>query len=189
KWSTTRQREGLLTHCRRELMHAVWKFLLDDEFLHAYKYGVVIQCHDGVERRFFPRIFTYSADYPEKVLIATIRDKGKCPCPRCLVEKSALDRMGLFQDLRIRRTKFRQLLTGAVTRARTFIYHSGLPINGTAVDGLLKDTSSIPTINAFDNRLGDNFSVSKMLAVDLLHEIELGVWRTLWTHLIRMLYA
>lgn len=28
-----------------------------------------------------------------------------------------------------------------------------------------------------------------MLAVDLLHEIELGVWKTLFTHLIRMLYA
>ncbi|KAJ3792034.1 hypothetical protein GGU11DRAFT_750655 [Lentinula aff. detonsa] len=28
-----------------------------------------------------------------------------------------------------------------------------------------------------------------MLAVDLLHEIKLGVWRTLFTHLIRMLYV
>ncbi|KAJ3963332.1 hypothetical protein EV361DRAFT_222660 [Lentinula raphanica] len=66
KWSTTKQREGLLTHCRRELMHAVWRFLLDDEFLDAWKYGIVIRCHDGVSRRFYPRIFTYSADYPEK---------------------------------------------------------------------------------------------------------------------------
>ena len=55
-----------MTHCRRELMHAVWKFLLDDEFIHAYKYGMVIRCADGIERRIYPRIFTYSADYPEK---------------------------------------------------------------------------------------------------------------------------
>jgi hypothetical protein len=28
-----------------------------------------------------------------------------------------------------------------------------------------------------------------MLAVDLLHEFELGVWKALFTHLIRLLYA
>jgi len=64
KWGT--QKKDIITHCRRELMHAVWKFLLDDEFIHAYKYGMVIRCVDGIERRIYPRIFTYSADYPEK---------------------------------------------------------------------------------------------------------------------------
>jgi len=64
KWGT--QKKDILTHCRRELMHSVWHFLLDDEFLHAYKYGMVITCADGVKRRVYPRIFTYSADYPEK---------------------------------------------------------------------------------------------------------------------------
>lgn len=58
--------EAVLTHCRRELMHAVWKLLLDDEFMYAYEHGVVVMCPDGVFRRFYPRIFTYSADYPEK---------------------------------------------------------------------------------------------------------------------------
>jgi hypothetical protein len=28
-----------------------------------------------------------------------------------------------------------------------------------------------------------------MLVVDLMHEFELGVWKTLFTHLIRLLYA
>jgi hypothetical protein len=60
------QQKDILTHCRRELMHAVWRLLLDDEFLHAYTYGIVIKCVDGIERRVYPRIFTYSADYPEK---------------------------------------------------------------------------------------------------------------------------
>ena len=67
KWKT--QKKEILTHCRRELMHAVWKMLLDDDFLHAYRYGIVIKCHDGVERRIYPRIFTYSADYPEKYVL------------------------------------------------------------------------------------------------------------------------
>lgn len=28
-----------------------------------------------------------------------------------------------------------------------------------------------------------------MLTVDLLHEVELGTWRTLFTHLVRILYS
>jgi hypothetical protein len=58
--------EALLTHLRRELMHEVWNALLDEEFLDAWENGVVIRCADGIERRVFPRIMTYSADYPEK---------------------------------------------------------------------------------------------------------------------------
>jgi hypothetical protein len=56
----------VLTHCRRELMHAVWAILLDDDFLYAYEHGIIISCPDGIRRRFYPRIYTYSADYPEK---------------------------------------------------------------------------------------------------------------------------
>ncbi len=47
-------------------MHEAWKLLLDAEFVHAYIHGIVIKCADGVYRRVYPRIFTYSADYPEK---------------------------------------------------------------------------------------------------------------------------
>ena len=56
----------MLTYLRREVMHAVWRLLLDDEFMDAYINGIVIEFHDGVKRRVFPRFFTYSADYPEK---------------------------------------------------------------------------------------------------------------------------
>ena len=55
-----------LTHLRRELMHAIWDLILDEEFVHAYEHGVIIDCADGVVRRLFPQIFTYAADYPEK---------------------------------------------------------------------------------------------------------------------------
>ena len=64
KWGT--QKRGLMTHCRRELMHGVWKFLLDADFIHAYKFGMVVKCADDIERRVYPRFLTYSADYPEK---------------------------------------------------------------------------------------------------------------------------
>ena len=43
--------------------------------------------------------------------------------------------------------------------------------------------------NAFAQKLGPNFDISQMLVVDLLHEFELGVWKALFTHLVRVLYA
>ena len=47
KWNT--QQKDILAHCCRELMHGVWRFLLDNDFLHAHRYGMVIHCHDGIE--------------------------------------------------------------------------------------------------------------------------------------------
>ncbi|KAL1700677.1 hypothetical protein EV121DRAFT_294941 [Schizophyllum commune] len=187
KWAT--QQRDITTHCRRELMHAVWKVILDAEFLHAYKNGMVILCSDGVERRVYPRIFTYSADYPEKVLLATIRDGGLCPCPRCLVTKPKLDRLGMKRDMATRLKKARTYLRDRVEWARRAIYKFAHPIGGTLVNTLLKDFSGVPTSNAFAEKLGDSFNPSDMLVVDLLHEFELGVWKTVFTHLIRMLYA
>ncbi|TFK84231.1 hypothetical protein K466DRAFT_472786, partial [Polyporus arcularius HHB13444] len=52
--------------CRRELYTQIWNLLLDDDFMRAYEHGFVVKCGDGVVRRLFPRVFTYSADYPEK---------------------------------------------------------------------------------------------------------------------------
>lgn len=43
--------------------------------------------------------------------------------------------------------------------------------------------------NAFVERLGSDFNPSRMLVVDLLHEFELGVWKALFAHLIRLLHA
>ncbi|KAF5316669.1 hypothetical protein D9619_006659 [Psilocybe cf. subviscida] len=187
KWST--QKKDLLTHCRRELMHGVWKFLLNDDFVHAHKYGMVVKCADGIERRVYPRILTYSADYPEKVLLATIRDKGLCPCPRCLVQKSKLDQTGTAYDRNTRLKNGRKYLLDCVQIARNAVYKLAAAISGTVVNRLLKPTSSVPTVNAFIDRLGVDFDISRMLVVDLLHEFELGVWKALFTHLIRVLYA
>ena len=56
----------MLTHLRRELIQSVWAIILDDEFMNAYAHGIPLQLSDGIVRCVFPRIFTYSADYPEK---------------------------------------------------------------------------------------------------------------------------
>ena len=61
----------VLTHLRCELMHAIWRLLLDDEFMDAYENGIVILFPDGIYRHVFPRFFIYSADYPEKYVYRT----------------------------------------------------------------------------------------------------------------------
>jgi hypothetical protein len=52
--------------CHREFLHAQWTAILDDEFIDAWEHGIPVTCCDGIERRFYPRIFTHSGDYPEK---------------------------------------------------------------------------------------------------------------------------
>lgn len=55
-----------MTHCRRELMHAIWEFLIDKEFVEAYDKGIEMVFPDGVKRRAYLRIITYATDYIEK---------------------------------------------------------------------------------------------------------------------------
>jgi hypothetical protein len=38
-------------------------------------------------------------------------------------------------------------------------------------------------------KLGPKFDLPQMLVVDFLHEVELGVWKALFVHLIRILNA
>lgn len=83
-----------------------------------------------------------------RVLLATIRDKGLCPCPRCLVAKSQLDRLGMARDQKTRQT-IREFLFRRVEVARDAIYRLAVSITGTRVDSLLKDVSAVPTMVKF----------------------------------------
>lgn len=58
--------DALFAYCVRELLQKQWSILLDEDFVKAVNDGRVFMCPDGKERCFYPRIFTYSADYPEK---------------------------------------------------------------------------------------------------------------------------
>ena len=66
-------KQSLFAHCWHELFHTQLDVLFDDEFVEAYMHGIVIMCCDGVVRRFYPHLFTYSGDYPEKWIYALIR--------------------------------------------------------------------------------------------------------------------
>jgi len=53
-------------------MHAVWSKILDDDFIHAYTYDIVIKGVDGVQQHVYPQLFTYSADYSKKYVIGIV---------------------------------------------------------------------------------------------------------------------
>ncbi|KZT30276.1 hypothetical protein NEOLEDRAFT_1153539 [Neolentinus lepideus HHB14362 ss-1] len=167
--SGTSPTADVLTHCRREIMHA---------------HGIILKGEDGVTRRVYPRIFTYSADYPEKILLATVRNLGTCPCPRCKIPKSKICELGMKRD------DARCTNDARNDNPRDFIYIDGKGVKSTAVKGLLATESLVPTKNAFSEKLSSfSFNLFSMLVVDLMHEFELGVWKVVFTHLIRILYA
>ncbi|KAF8834538.1 hypothetical protein BDN67DRAFT_992644 [Paxillus ammoniavirescens] len=186
EWSGEKPNDALLTHCHRELFHVQWHMLLDDKFLEAYEHGIVITCQDEVCRQIYPCIFTYSADYPEKVLIATIRNLGKCPCPRCLIPKSHVHLLATRLDI-LECDTLSHLDTAQrcakVISAHKLIYESNYAVDGTCVEELLKDESLIPTL-----KLGHTgFDLFLMLVTDLLHKFELGVWKAIFIHLLQIL--
>jgi hypothetical protein len=92
-----------------------------------------------------------------------------------------------------------------ISTARKAIYENNFDVDSAMVERMLKPQSLVPTSvcsfllsssqyssfqNAFSDRLsrfGLNFYL--LFLVDLLHEVELGVWRALFIHLLRILEA
>lgn len=62
-----------MAYCAREAFHKQWSILLDRELLDAMEVGIRLVCPDGRARLFYPRIFTYSADYPEKFVQTSLQ--------------------------------------------------------------------------------------------------------------------
>jgi hypothetical protein len=127
---------------------ACWAILLSDpDFRKAYFCGIVILCWDGVWRHVFPRFFTYSADYPERCLIAGIRENGGYPCPRCYMKKQDMFQMGSITDMAARLAKIRidsDWLQDNIDKARHKIYKGGLAIANPTVESLLKPWGLTP---------------------------------------------
>ncbi|KAG2067650.1 hypothetical protein BDR04DRAFT_1129522 [Suillus decipiens] len=114
----------IYTHCKHELMQAIWALLLDKE--------------DGITQHVFPCFFTYSADYPEKILLACIKFLGECPCPCCLIKKEDVPKMGMKTDLKNHQaTQFE--------KACKLLFQHGIGINGQCIKKILQAESLVPT--------------------------------------------
>jgi hypothetical protein len=151
---------------------------------------------------------TLIAHHSNRVLIATIKDMGLCPCPQCLIPKKSFSFLGLAEDMNSQMTNSRVYVMAKVMKAREFI-SSGSTVNGAKVNDSLGEGSRVPVLvcaatflhfnnwlhsilsqNVFAQKLGpcglDPFC---MLIVDFMHECELGTWKALFSHLIRLLYS
>ena len=81
-------------------------------------------------------------------MIATIRDFGLCPCPRCLIWKEDIPKLGTEDDRQTREKSRRSDTTERQTRveqARENLYQGGYSLAGDYVDGILKEDSMVPT--------------------------------------------
>ncbi|KLO05634.1 hypothetical protein SCHPADRAFT_839152 [Schizopora paradoxa] len=189
----------VITHCRRELMQAIVNIILQDkEFQEACRKGILVTCWDGIKRRLFPRLFTYSADYPEKVLLASIKSLSHCPCPRCCVPKSRASEVGMKRNAdaivkfaRVDDQHHRE----KVSLARDFVYLQGYGMKSKAVEDLLGSQSLVPTKNAFSEAFHSapiapkNLNYFQIFPIDIMHQFEIGVWKAIYIHLLRILVA
>ncbi|KAG9075746.1 hypothetical protein FRC06_009912, partial [Ceratobasidium sp. 370] len=129
-----------------------------------------------------------------RILLATIRGmKSLRPCPRCLMPRAEFKNMGLASDL-CRRQELKRVdnkkRNDLVHDARSIIYDEGRAVSSKKVEDLLKPHSYVPTNNAFSRRLYYlGFNIFESLVVDFLHEVELGVWKSVFQHLLRVLHS
>ncbi|KAJ3574156.1 hypothetical protein NP233_g1956 [Leucocoprinus birnbaumii] len=146
-----------LTHMQHELMHTIWRLLLDEDFQRAYIHGMIVKCADSITQLLFPRFFTYSADYPEKILLATIRFLGSCPCPWCKIQKDQIDALRTTIDEQ--RCQHKRVddhpHQWIIDRAHEWIYQKGRSIKSATVENILKPLSMVATQNAFSEALSE----------------------------------
>ncbi|KAG6913077.1 hypothetical protein DXG01_009852, partial [Tephrocybe rancida] len=102
--------------------------------------------------------------------------------------------MGMWDDLDQRVVAVR--INDASQRKKVqamwkFIYELGFAVNSKSVETILKPLSlSLQwCVNALSAALGEfAFNHYQMLIIDILHEWEVGVWKSILIHLIRLVH-
>lgn len=82
-----------------------------------------------------------------RILLAGIRNLGRCPCPRCLIPMDRVHNMGMPRDMTQRKSLIRidnVQRRSRVEAAREAIYVKNSAIDGVAVENLLKEDSLVP---------------------------------------------
>ena len=83
-----------------------------------------------------------------RALLATIRNLGRCPCPRCLLPKVRIQDIGTAHDFARRRNLARVYgdpLRYSLNQSRKAIYEKGLSVKSSVVEGILGGQSYVPT--------------------------------------------
>jgi len=83
-----------------------------------------------------------------RILLASIHDRGLCPCPRCLIPLERVPKMGMARDMRQRVTLARvddDANRRKVETARDIIYKKNYAVDSAAVEAILKGESLVPS--------------------------------------------
>jgi hypothetical protein len=145
-----------------------------------------------------------------RTLLVGLKHLGNRPCPWCLTEKSQIPCLGTNLDIRrhtLQARKDNRLHQEKIDLARKWIFENGYGLGSEHLKRLLEGESLVPIrvrpvvhlhFNSIVNSSKNSFSkhlqplgldIFQMLVVDILHEFELGVWKAIFTHLLRLLYA
>ena len=91
---------------------------------------------------------TFNLNCPLRILLASIRNLGQCPCPRCLIPLDLVHNLGMPRDMMQQVSKAcvdSIECQNKVAVTRRFIYERNMQVNSTAVEALLRDWSGVPT--------------------------------------------
>lgn len=155
--------------------------------MHAYIHGLELDFFGDDSYLFFPRISTDANDYPEKcvfrvfictfflltcrILMTCLKYFAQCPCPRCLMLKTQIPRLGMEIDKNARQNLIRvdsRAIQRTVELARQRMFHDGINISSVVIDRLLKPKSLVPT------RVS-SFSCSEQNLLNILHRMPFHV--------------
>jgi hypothetical protein len=148
------------------------------------------------------------SNYIVRVLLSSIRDGSECLCPGCCCRKIDAHGLGTLHDRKTRLRASRQNtheLRANIATARQIIYDDGYMVNSRVLDPFLKEGSYVATKvscsmcfmsiskceqNAFAYILSfANFNHFRMLVSDLMHKVEIGVWKGLFIHCLYTWYV
>jgi hypothetical protein len=118
---------------------------LKDDSIHGYscipqitpKSGWPAECSYGIITD-----FTWN-----RILIASIRNLGLCPCPRCLIPLNRVHNLGMSRDMSQRKTLARVddiHRRSKITAARRVIYEKNYQVDSAGVENLLQEESWVP---------------------------------------------
>jgi hypothetical protein len=93
---------------------------------------------------------------------------AQCPCPRCLILKSNIPRLGMEVDKNACQKLIRadsKAIQNTVNRARQMMFEDGINITSVYIDRLLKPQSLVPTsVSSFMSLNDPHLRISRMLS-------------------------
>jgi len=121
-----------------------------------------------------------------RILMTCLKYLAQCPCPRCLILKSNIPRLGMEVDKKARQKLARvdsKEIQNTVNHARRLMFEEGINVSSVFIDRLLKPQSLVPTrVGSFTSLISDPdlgisecvFSSTPRTRIQLLSNVRSG---------------